>query len=73
MDTTTFVFELAGHTASAPSPRRVALWTHFASFARRMYARARQAGYFKPVRVVIRIQLPNRERNVEPYEKPEFV
>ena len=73
MNTTIFVFELPGHTAPAPSPRRVALRTRFASFACRIYARARQAGYFKPVRVVIRIQLPKRERNAEPYDKPEFV
>ena len=71
MNTTTFVFEPLGHT-QAPS-RRVALWTFFISFAPRMYARARQAGYFKPVRVVIRIRRANRGRDVEPYENPEFV
>ena len=73
MNTTTFVFDLSAQTAPAPTPRRIALGTHLASFARRMYARARHAGYFKPVRVVVRIQLPHRQRHAEPYENPEFV
>jgi hypothetical protein len=73
MNGTTIIFDLPGHTEPASSPRSIPLWTPLASFARHMYARAGRAGYFKPVRVVIRIQRRNRERVAEPYENPEFV
>lgn len=73
MNVTTIVFDLPGRAEPASSSRRMPLWTPLASFARQMYARARRAGYFRPVRVVIRIRLGHRDEAVEPYENPEFV
>ena len=74
MNTTTIVFNPLSHLKPASSnTHSIPLWTPLASFARGMCARVRRAGYFKPVQVVIRIQLRSRERPAEPYENPEFV